>query len=90
MYGYKFSPRADREISTLSARAPKRDVERLLQAIDKLGNEPRHHGVKKMKGIDELYRVRVGDYRVIYKIYDSTQMALISRVLRRTETTYRT
>ena len=62
----------------------------LRRAIRGLVDEPRPRGVKKMKSIDELYRVRVGDYRVVYKIYDSTQMVLISRVLRRTERTYRT
>lgn len=36
-----------------------------------------------------VYRVRVGNYRVIYEVYDKENVVLISRVLRRTETTYR-
>lgn len=89
MYSLKFSPRADREIRMLMGRAPKYDVERLLRAIDNLEDEPRPHGTKKMKGIDELYRIRVGNYRIVYKIYDDVKIVAISRVLRRTETTYR-
>ncbi|MEK7352975.1 MAG: type II toxin-antitoxin system RelE/ParE family toxin [Chloroflexota bacterium] len=89
MYRYTFSPRADREIRILTSRAPRRDVERLLQAIDNLGNEPSPYGVMKLKGSNEGYRIRAGDYRILYEIYDKSQTVTITRVLRRNEGTYR-
>lgn len=38
--------------------------------IDDLATEPRPNGVKKLKGKENAYRIRVGDYRVIYDIFD--------------------
>jgi len=44
---------------------------RLITAIYTLADDPRPHGCKKLKGRD-AYRIRVGDYRVIYEIFDNT------------------
>ncbi|WP_331001031.1 type II toxin-antitoxin system RelE/ParE family toxin [Nostoc commune] len=38
--------------------------------IDELAIEPRPNGVKKLQGGENTYRIRVGDYRVIYDIFD--------------------
>ena len=45
--------------------------------IDKLAIEPRPNGVKKLQGEDNLYRIRVGDYRVIYDIFDDVLLVKI-------------
>ncbi len=45
-----------------------------------LAEEPRPDGVKKLAGSDDLYRVRVGDYRIIYQIRDATVLVVIIRV----------
>ena len=42
----------------------------IIEAILNLSNEPRPHGCKKLKG-REAWRIRVGDYRVIYEIQDN-------------------
>ena len=42
----------------------------IKSAIANLANNPRPYGYKKLRG-EEAYRFRVGDYRVIYEIYDS-------------------
>jgi len=42
----------------------------IFEAIDDLAANPRPHGCKKLKGRDG-YRIRVGDYRVIYDIFDA-------------------
>jgi mRNA interferase RelE/StbE len=42
----------------------------IIEAIQNLSNEPRPHGCKKLKG-REAWRIRVGDYRVIYEIQDN-------------------
>jgi len=45
-------------------------AERLIAAIYDLVNDPRPIGYKKLKGRDG-YRIRVGDYRIIYEIFDN-------------------
>lgn len=45
-------------------------AEKLLDAIEVLAEEPRPKGYKKLQGRDG-YRIRKGDYRIIYEIYDN-------------------
>ncbi|MEH2174379.1 type II toxin-antitoxin system RelE family toxin [Nostoc sp.] len=44
--------------------------ERIQLRIDDLAIEPRPNGVKKLKGKENAYRIRLGEYRVIYDIFD--------------------
>ena len=89
MYRLEVSPAADRDLDKLKGRIRRQDFERLGVAIRSLSNEPRPHGVRKIKGTERAYRVRVGSYRVVYDIYDNEQLVLILQVARRTEATYR-
>jgi mRNA interferase RelE/StbE len=50
----------------------------LINLLERLSEDPRPRGCKKLKGRQNLYRVRSGEYRVIYGIEDS---ALIVRVI---------
>jgi mRNA interferase RelE/StbE len=51
---------------------------RVLEKLTELEIEPRRSGVKKLKGYDNEYRVRVGDYRLRYEIDDeSSTVALL-------------
>lgn len=59
--------------------------DRVLEALVGLKRNPRPHGVKKLKGEDDLWRIRVGDYRVIYRISDRELVVLIIRVRHRSE-----
>ncbi|MDC0834298.1 RelE/StbE replicon stabilization toxin [Geitlerinema sp. FC II] len=43
---------------------------RILKKLEALAIDPRPLGVKKLSGEEETYRVRVGDYRIIYQIFD--------------------
>ncbi len=45
-------------------------AEPIFEAIAELSNNPRPHGYKKLKGRNG-YRIRIGDYRVIYEIFDN-------------------
>ena len=56
---------------------PQKQQKRLISAIRLLADEPRPSGVKKLKGYDKTYRIRVGDYRVIYNIEDQEKLILI-------------
>jgi mRNA interferase RelE/StbE len=48
--------------------------ERVADKIKNLADEPRPDGVVKLKGFDNEYRIRVGDYRVRYEIDDANQI----------------
>jgi mRNA interferase RelE/StbE len=57
-----------------------RAVQATLQPeIDGLASEPRPHGVEKMSGEENAYRVRVGDYRIIYEIHDAFLIVVVIR-----------
>lgn len=53
---------------------------RLARAIDALAIDPRPHGAVKLADEDDLYRVRVSEYRVVYKIQDRQLIVLIVAV----------
>jgi mRNA interferase RelE/StbE len=51
--------------------------ERIAAKIQPLAEDPRPDGVTKMKGTDNEYRIRIGDYRVRYEIDDKELMILL-------------
>jgi len=59
---------------------PTKTADRIARAIDKLGTNPRPVGSVKLVGFDIEYRIRVGDYRVIYQIHDSVLVVLVIEV----------
>lgn len=58
---------------------------RILNRIEALGTTPRPHGCRKLVGSDNLWRIRVGDYRVIYAIDDETRVVDVNAVRHRRE-----
>jgi mRNA interferase RelE/StbE len=56
------------------------DLERIRRAIRSLASEPRPAGVKKMTGYDNFYRVRVGDWRIIYAIEADRLIVLVLEI----------
>jgi mRNA interferase RelE/StbE len=88
VYRIEVSPAADRDIARLKGKIIRQDFERLRAAINGLAGEPRPHGVRKIKGEEKAYRIRVGSYRVVYEVYDKDNLVLILQVVRRSETTY--
>jgi mRNA interferase RelE/StbE len=64
-YAIIFRSSAAKELRKLPAPARKQ----VSELIDSLTRNPRPHGVKKMAGID-AWRIRVGDYRVVYSVLD--------------------
>jgi len=65
------------------------DFERLRNAIRSLAGEPRPQEVRKIRGTEKVYRIRVGNYRVVYDVYDTDNLVLILQAARRSEITYR-
>lgn len=89
MYRLEVSPAAERDLEKLKRRIQRRNFERLRTAIRNLADDPRPPGVRKIQGATRAYHIRVGDYRVVYEVYDEESLILILQVVRRTETTYR-
>ena len=88
MYRLEVSPTADRDLEKLKGRIIRQDFERLRDAVRGLAEEPRPHGVQKIKGEERTYRIRVGSYRVVCEVCDNDNLVLILQVARRSETTY--
>jgi mRNA interferase RelE/StbE len=75
-YQIEFVKQAAKQFKTLSTQ----EQERLQAKIDALASEPRPVGVVKLVGEEDLYRIRVGDYRVIYVIQDNLLLILILKI----------
>jgi mRNA interferase RelE/StbE len=58
---------------------------RIRARVDALATNPRPAGAKKLKSRDELWRIRVGDYRIVYEIRDRVLLVLVLRVAHRRE-----
>ena len=75
MYRLEVSHAAHRQIRRLPAQAQ----ERVNRAITRLAENPRPLGSKKLTA-REGYRVRVGDYRILYQVDDGEKVVIIYRV----------
>ena len=62
---------------------PRDDVSRIIAAAAKLADEPLPHGSEKLAGSDHTYRIRVGDYRVVYELLRVASAVEIQRVRHR-------
>ena len=58
---------------------------RIISALRALSENPRPHGVKKLKGYRDYWRIRVGDYRVIYTIQNDLLLVVVIRIGHRRE-----
>ncbi len=68
-----------RAVKALSA-LPTTDKIRIRNAIDKLADDPRPPGVRKLADKHQLYRLRIGYYRIIYQINDQELLVLVVNV----------
>ena len=60
-------------------------VERIVPRIENLASNPRPPGCKKLKGGDREWRIRVGDYRVVYTIDDKKLLVEVTRIRHRSQ-----
>lgn len=78
-YRVEFSKRAEKDLRRIDSRY----LSRLIETTEALGAEPRPPGTKKLVGSEHTYRLRVGDYRIIYEIEDDKLVILVVRVRHR-------
>ena len=75
-YTVQIRPTALKKVSKLE----KKIAQKIMERIDFLAIEPRHHGSIKLSGDENAYRTRVGKYRIIYEIYDSQILVSVINV----------
>lgn len=62
---------------------PPQEVARVIEAVGRLATDPLPHGSQKLSGSERTYRIRVGDYRVIYEVFTELRAVEIQRVRHR-------
>ena len=62
---------------------PSAMVDRIIAAVEQLADDPFPHGLEKLSGSDHAYRIRVGDYRVIFEVISALELIEIQRVRHR-------
>ena len=75
-YSILLAPPAERQLRSFAPAIQKRLVKRMKS----LQNDPRPSGVKKLGGEDDLYRIREGDYRIIFTVRDKELIVLVVKV----------
>ena len=79
MYRVFLERAAEKDLERLSSRLH----DRVIAAIQALSRNPRPPGCRKLMGTDNDWRIRVGDYRVIYEIVDTNRVVRVNRVRHR-------
>jgi len=80
-YRIEFAPSARLQLHKLTSEIRVR----LAAALSALSAEPRPPGVRKLSGEESLYRIRVGDYRIIYQIREKELIVLVVKIGHRGE-----
>jgi mRNA interferase RelE/StbE len=76
-YKLRIKASAGKELQAVGSKA---DRLRIVQRIDGLSQDPRPPGAEKLAGYDDRYRVRQGNYRVVYLIDDQREEVTIYRI----------
>ncbi|WP_406717333.1 type II toxin-antitoxin system RelE/ParE family toxin [Trueperella pyogenes] len=80
-YHVEFTSAAARQVKKLSR--PTR--ERVLSAVEALAANPRPQGSRKLVGEQRAWRIRIGEYRIIYEIFDDSLTVTVLRAAHRRE-----
>jgi mRNA interferase RelE/StbE len=80
-YTITFARSARRELEALDAPL----IKRIVVAIESLARAPRPRGCRKLRGESNLWRIRIGEYRVVYAVYDERRLVDIIAVRHRSK-----
>ncbi|HET9608516.1 MAG TPA: type II toxin-antitoxin system RelE/ParE family toxin [Acidimicrobiales bacterium] len=75
-YRVEIARRAAKALASL----PRREQQRVRAAIDLLADQPRPPGCRQLSGEHRAYRVRVGDYRIVYEVLDTRLVIQVVRI----------
>jgi mRNA interferase RelE/StbE len=80
-YGIEVKASARKELEALTDPT----LARVIGRVEMLGADPRPAGCKKLKGFKDLWRVRAGDWRIVYVIDDVARLVRVTRIAHRRE-----
>ena len=83
MYRLELTSQAQRQLDKLSVA----ELEPIAAAIQELRDNPRASGVKKLRG--PIYRIRVGDWRIVYAVFEKDNLIVVGKIARRSKNTYK-
>lgn len=81
MYRVFLERAAEKDLKSLSSKLHNQ----VVATIQKLAKNPRPSGCRKLTGGDKDWRIRIGDYRIVYEIDDTAQSVHVNRVRHRRE-----
>ena len=81
MYSIEF----DKSVQKTLSKLPNEVIKKILDAIAELADNARPNGCKKLQSKGDFYRIRVGNYRVIYDINDDELLILVVEIGNRKE-----
>jgi len=83
VYQLELTSQAQRQLDKPSVA----DLRRIVATIQQLRNNPRPSGVKKLRG--PIYRIRVGDWRIVYAVFEKDNLIVVGKIARRSKDTYK-
>ena len=83
MYRLELTSQAQRQLDKLSVA----DLERIVAVIQELRDNPRASGAKKLRG--PIHRIRVGDWRIVYAVFEKDNLIVAGKIARRSKDTYK-
>ena len=81
-YKLQIKPSASKELELVGS---KKDRQRIVSRIYRLADDPRPTGCEKLAAEEDKYRVRQGNYRIIYSINDKQRLVVVTKIGHRRE-----
>ncbi len=76
-YRLQIKKSASKELESVGT---KKDRQRLVRAINALATHPRPQGCEKLSGEENRYRIRQGNYRIVYSVDDRARLVLVTKI----------
>jgi mRNA interferase RelE/StbE len=76
VYAVEFLPSAARDLAGIAPSVQRRVARR----VNQLASDPRGGGSIKLRGAGDIWRARVGDYRILYRIEDNRLVVLVIKI----------
>lgn len=75
-YDLQISASAEKQLKKL----PRRDQKRVVSKIMALADDPYPPGARKLSGYDDVFRIRVGHYRILYSVSDAELIVIVLKI----------
>jgi len=81
IYQIEWEPSALKELKKIT----RHNIPHIIQTVERLSKNPFPSGVRKLQGVEHTYRVRIGEYRIVYQVVKNKLIITIVRVRHRKE-----